>query len=96
MQDPAVNTVSVDSVSYDEPPLAELEVDGVDYRLDPGRGSAVAVSQRPAGGWDWTPVTEGRWDGSRLRAKGLDPRVVNALTAALSAAMRERREQGEP
>lgn len=86
--------VSSESVNYDELPIAELEVDGVAYRLDTGHGSAVAVSRREVGTWLWTPVTEGRWDGSRLRAKGLDHEVVIALAQALQAAMREREEQG--
>jgi hypothetical protein len=89
MQRTVISAVSADSVSYEDPPLAELEVDGVDYRLDPGRGSSVAVSQRQSGTWDWTPVTEGRWDGSQLRVKGLDHQIVTAL----GAAMRERGKQ---
>ncbi len=89
------DALSAATVSYEEPPLAELELDGVDYRLDPGRGSTVAVSTRPTGTWDWTPMLEGRWDGSRLRAKGLDHRVVTALAAALGAALRERAERSE-
>jgi hypothetical protein len=93
MQPTVINAVSADSVSYEEPPLAELEVDGVEYRLDPGRGSSVAVSRREPGTWDWTPVTEGRWDGSRLRAKGLDHEIVTALANALGAAMREREKE---
>lgn len=80
--------VSAEGVNYDDSPIAELEVSGVAYRLDAGRGSAVAVSQREPGTWDWTPVTEGRWDGSRLRAKGLDSEVVMALALALREAMR--------
>ena len=86
--------VSAASVNYDDLPIVELEVDGIAYRLDTGHGSAVAVSQRRAGTWTWTPVTEGRWDGSRLRAKGLDQQVVMALAQALGAAMRNREEQG--
>jgi len=95
MQPIATDAVTTPTVSYEEPPLAELELDGVDYRLDPGRGSTVAVSTRPTGTWDWKPTLEGRWDGSRLRAKGLDHGVVAALAAALGAALRERAERGE-
>jgi len=86
--------LSAASVNYDDLPIVELEIDGVAYRLDTGRGSAVAVSQRELGTWTWTPVTEGRWDGSRLRAKGLDYEVVTALAEALGAAMRDREEPG--
>ena len=86
--------ISSASVNYDDLPIVELEVDGIAYRLDTGHGSAVAVSQRTVGTWTWIPVTEGRWDGSRLRAKGLDYQVVTALAEALGAAMRNREEQG--
>jgi hypothetical protein len=94
MQPTVINAVSAESVSYEEAPLAELEVDGVAYRVDPGRGSSVAVSRRESGSWDWTPVTEGRWDGSRLRAKGLEHPIVTALADALGVAMRERAKDG--
>lgn len=85
-------TVDVASVNYDEPPIAEAELSGFAYRLDADRGSSVAISRRVAGTWTWTPIAEGRWDGSRLRAKGLEAEVVNALACALGAAMRERAE----
>ena len=42
------------------PALAELEVDGVAYRVDPGRVSSVAASWRESGSWDWTAVTPGQ------------------------------------
>ena len=79
---------AIESVNYDEAALAELEIDGVDYRLDAGRGSALAISHRPSGSWQWTPVTEGLWDGVRLRAKALDHAVVSKLAEVLSAATR--------
>ncbi len=94
MQTPVMTGFSVGSVNYEETPLTEVEVDGIDYRLDPGRGCSVAVSHRIPGTWDWTPVTEGRWDGSRLRAKGLEPEVVARLSDALGAAMRLRGKDG--
>jgi len=85
--------LSADEVNYEEAPIVMLEVAGIEYRLDTGHGSAVAISQRQQGSWDWTPVTEGRWDGSRLRAKCLDHNVNAALAEALSAAMSEREER---
>lgn len=78
------------SINYDDVPIAELEVEGIPYRLDADRGSTVAISRSAPGSWDWTPVAEGRWDGSRLRARGLDRPVVVALAAALAEAMRNR------
>ena len=94
MQPTKNSALSAASVNYDDLPIVELEIEGVAYRLDTGRGSAVAVSQREAGTWTWTPVTEGRWDGSRLRAPGLDYEVVSALAHALGEAMRDREETG--
>ena len=92
MHDTVIKELSADEVSYEEAPIVTLEVDGVEYRIDTGHGSAVAISQRLQGNWDWTPITEGRWDGSRLRAKCLSHQVNTALAEALSAAMREREE----
>ena len=77
------------TVSYDDGPLAQVEIEGVDYRVDPGLGPAVAVSRRAAGTWSWTVVVEGRWDGVRFRAKGLDYPVVDALGKALAQKMRD-------
>jgi hypothetical protein len=78
-----------DSINYDDPPISELEIEGVAYRIDTGLGSAVAISQRPVGTWTWQAVAEGRWDGSRLRAKELDYSVREALAKGLSQAMKD-------
>ncbi len=89
-----IKQLSADEVNYEEAPIVTLAVDGIEYRIDTGHGSAIAISQRQQGTWDWTPVAEGRWDGSRLHAKCLDHHVNVALAEALSAAMREREELG--
>lgn len=81
--------VTAASVNYDDSPIVQLEVEGVDYRVDTGLGSAVAVSKRVEGTWQWTPVTEGRWDGRRLKAKELDGAVITALSQALAQAMKD-------
>jgi hypothetical protein len=81
--------VSSASVNYDDTPIVELEVAGIDYRVDTGLGSAVAVSRRVQGTWAWAPVTEGRWDGRRLKAKALDFDVITALSEALACAMKD-------
>ncbi len=94
MEDTENSRVSGASVNYDDRPIVEAQLGGVDYRVDTGLGSAVAVSQREAGTWAWTPLVEGRWDGRRLRAKGLDHDVATLLGQALGEAMRERNEQG--
>lgn len=82
------------SVNYDEAPLVQERMDGVDYRVDAGRGSAVAVSSRAEGTWTWSSVAEGRWDGVRLRVKGLGHPVVSALERALARSMKEGTESG--
>ena len=94
MQDSGTKTLSADEVNYEEPPIVCLAVDGVEYRIDAGHGSAVALSQRQQGAWDWLPMAEGRWDGSRLRAKCLTHEVNEALAKALRAAMNEREAGG--
>jgi hypothetical protein len=94
MHDIVIKELSADEVSYEDAPIVTLGVDGIEYRIDTGHGSAVAISQRQLGTWDWTPVTEGRWDGSRLRAKCLSHEVNAVLAEALGAAMSEREERG--
>ena len=81
--------MEITNVNYDDDPLARAQIDGIDYRVDGGLGPAVAVSQRAAGTWDWTLVSEGKWDGIRLRARGLDYPVVSVLAQALAEAMRD-------
>lgn len=76
-------------VNYDEAPIVVLEVDGVEYRVDVGQGSAVAISQRRLGTWSWTLLTQARWDGSQLRTKCLTHAVKSALASALSAKMHD-------
>jgi len=77
---------SESSIDFDHPPVAEIEHDGARYRVDVGLGTAVAVSRRAPGSWSWEQLTEGRWDGVRLKAKELDRLVVEALAKALRAA----------
>lgn len=88
MQNHAENASSA-TIDYDFPPVAELELEGTQYRVDAGARSAIAVSQRPAGTWSWVLLVEGRWDGARLKAKGLDRNVVAALERALRSASDE-------
>jgi hypothetical protein len=85
MDEPARGSAESD-IDFDHPPVAEIEVDGTHYRVDAGRGSAVAVSVRPPGSWSWQTLGEGRWDGVRLKAKNVDRLVVAALEKALRTA----------
>jgi hypothetical protein len=89
METPDVTGTSAVLVSYEEAPLVQLEHQSLDYRVDPVRGSQVAISQRPVGTWDWSFLLEGRWDGSRLRARGLGAELVSLLEARLKVAARE-------
>lgn len=81
-----------ETVHYEGTPIAEQEIDGVEYRVDAGRGSLVAVSRRESGTWAWGLVGEGRWDGVRLKVKGLDHAVTARLGQTLLQAMRDSNE----
>lgn len=76
------------SVNYDESPVAETALDGTEYRIDAGKqGTAICVSTRAAGSWDWSFLCEARWDGSELRTKSLERDIRTHLSGALKSAM---------
>jgi len=75
-----------DSISYEGSPVAEVEVEGIEYRVDAGLGSIVAISRRDVGASAWLPIAQGRWDGVRLKAKSLEHPVVASLERALAQA----------
>ena len=75
-----------ESVNYDSDPVLELQLEDVDYRLDVGmQGTALSVSQRPSGSWNWAFVGQAKWDNIALRCKELPRPVREALAAALKA-----------
>jgi hypothetical protein len=77
-------------VNYDSSPVAEAAIEGTEYRIDTGKqGTAICVSTRTAGSWDWSFLCEARWDGSELRAKVLERGVRLELSRALSSAMQD-------
>lgn len=78
------------SISYEAAPVAEVEIEGLEYRIDAGLGSVVAISRREAGTSSWVPVAQARWDGVRLRAKSLGHPIVSTLERALALAMANR------
>ena len=79
-----MNSESVPVVNYDSEPVLEIEVDGFDYRLDPGKqGTALCVSTRAQGTWDWAYVGEAKWDSTMLRCKEVDRQIRERLSAAL-------------
>ncbi len=78
------------SVNYDSAPVAETAIDGTEYRIDAGKaGTAICVSSRSAGSWDWAFVCEARWDGSELRSKQLERAVRLQLSRALTSAVQD-------
>ena len=78
------------SVNYDESPVAETAIEGTEYRIDAGKqGTAICVSTRAAGSWDWSFLCEARWDGSELRAKTLERSIRTQLSGALKSAMQD-------
>jgi hypothetical protein len=89
MQSVENNGVSEEQVNYDGVPIVELTLGGFDYRVDTGHGSQLAISHRASGTWSYAPLMEGRWDGTRLKAKGLDYELNTALAQALKEAMRD-------
>lgn len=77
-------------VNYDSSPVAETVIEGTEYRVDAGKqGTAICVSTRPAGTWDWSFLCEARWDGSELRAKVLERGVRTELARALTGAVQD-------
>lgn len=76
------------SVNYDSTALAELEIEDVEFRIDAGKqGTALCISQRRSGSWDWSYVGEAKWDGSSLRCKVLERHVLGPLAQALTQAL---------
>jgi hypothetical protein len=81
----AVSSPSSSQVNYDSPAVLELELDGTQFRIDSGKqGTSLCISQRAAGSWDWAFIGEAKWDGSLLRSKALDRRVLQPLSVALA------------
>jgi hypothetical protein len=94
-----MNSIDVDSasgpgleageapVNYEEASVLELEIDGTDYRLDVGRaGTALCISTRPSGSWDWVFRGEAKWQNGVLRCKAFDRGVLSQLSTALAEA----------
>jgi hypothetical protein len=79
---------SSEAVNYESPALVEVEIEGVDYRLDAGKqGTALCISTRPVGSWDWSFGGEARWDVGSLRSKGFERRTLDQLSRAFKAAL---------
>jgi hypothetical protein len=75
-------------VNYESPALLEIEIDGTDYRMDSGKqGTALCISTRPSGTWDWTFGGEARWEVNYLRSKAFDRRTLEQLSRAFAQAL---------
>lgn len=75
-----------ESINYDSDPVIEVELEGVDYRLDAGKqGTALCISSRPAGTWDWQFLAEAKWDNLNLRCKELPRPTREELGRALKS-----------
>ena len=75
-------------VNYDSAPILELEIEGVDYRLDSGKqGTALCISTRASGSWGWAFAGEARWDGD-LRSKAFERQTLVTLSKAFREALR--------
>ena len=83
-----MSSINSDSVNYDSTSLVEVQIEGVDYRLDAGKqGTALCISTRPAGSWDWSFGGEARWDVGSLRCKAFDRRTLDELSRAFKTAL---------
>lgn len=75
---------SVPVVNYESDPVLEVELGGVEYRLDPGKqGMALCVSSKAPGSWDWAFVGEAKWDATSFRCKELERPIRESLGKAL-------------
>jgi hypothetical protein len=83
-------TTTPSPVNFDGTPICEVTLDDTDYRFDSGKqGTAVSISTRPTGSWDWTFRGEARWDGSAFRTKAFERSVLLPLSAAFKSALAE-------
>lgn len=78
--------ISTASINYESDPVLQVELEGVQYRLDVGmQGTALSISERSVGAWDWSFVGEAKWDRVDLRCKALARPIREALARALRA-----------
>src|SRR5438045_8780372 len=72
-----MSSTATEAVNYDSAPLVEVEIEGTDYRLDAGKqGTALCISTRTSGSWDWSFGGEARWDVGSLRCNTFGRRTT--------------------
>jgi len=75
----------VERIDYERGALVELEIEGVEYRLDAGRhGTSLCISGRVPGLTRWRVLGEARWNGRSLRARAVEPVIAERLSAAFA------------
>ncbi len=75
-----MSSPATEAINYDSPPLVEVEIEGTDFRLDAGKqGTALCISTRPSGSWDWSFGGEARWDVGSLPLQSV--RAAHARSA---------------
>jgi len=83
-----MSSSTTEGVNYDSAPLCEVEIEGTDYRLDAGKqGTALCISTRASGSWDWSFGGEARWDVGSLRCKSFERRTLDQLSRAFKVAL---------
>jgi hypothetical protein len=83
-----MSSLEASAVNYESAPLVEVEIEGVDYRLDAGKqGTALCISTRASGSWDWSFGGEARWDVGSLRSKAFERRTLDQLSRAFKVAL---------
>lgn len=84
----AVEPGGTGPVNFDGTPLVELTIEETDYRVDAGKqGTSLCISTRATGTWTWSFGAEARWDGSMLRSRAFERRVLEVLSKAFAQAL---------
>jgi hypothetical protein len=86
----AVSSTDNGPVNYESEAIVELTIEELEYRVDAGKqGTALCVSTRAPGGWDWQYCAEVRFDGRDVSSKVLDRQVRVRLGKALQQALED-------
>jgi len=83
-----MSSIEEGAVNYDSEAVMETAVEGTDYRLDAGKqGTALCISKRESGSWDWEFVGEAKWDNTTIRCKALARGTCEVLSRELRDTM---------
>ncbi len=85
-----MSSVSEANINYESDALMQVELEGTEYRLDVGKeGTAMCISYRASGSWDWQLSGEAKWDGTLLKSKALPRLIVERIGRALREHLRD-------